>query len=182
MSITGSGPDDPQKVGTPIADLLAGMYGAYGVLAALLERGRTGRRHGGAHLAAGGDGRGARLPVDPLDGRRRGRPRPGQPPRFDRPYGLFHCADGFVQIAVGSEGLWQRFCAGFDLDPATPGLATNGQRVANRERLIELVEGVFAGWKAADCWPGWTRSASRRARCGPSTRCTPGSRPAARAC
>jgi crotonobetainyl-CoA:carnitine CoA-transferase CaiB-like acyl-CoA transferase len=42
MSITGSGPDDPQKVGTPIADLLAGMYGAYGVLAAVLERGRTG--------------------------------------------------------------------------------------------------------------------------------------------
>jgi formyl-CoA transferase len=36
MSLTGSGPEDPQKVGTPIADLLAGMYGAYGVLAALL--------------------------------------------------------------------------------------------------------------------------------------------------
>ena len=66
------------------------------------------------------------------------------------PYGLFHCADGFVQIAVGSEGLWRRFCAGFDLDPATPGLATNGQRVAHRDRLIGIVEGVFAGWKAAD--------------------------------
>ncbi len=66
------------------------------------------------------------------------------------PYGLFHCADGFVQIAVGSEGLWRRFCAGFDLDPATPGLETNGERVANHDRLIELVEGVFAGWKALD--------------------------------
>jgi len=43
MSITGSGPEDPQKVGTPIADILAGMYGAYGVLAALLERAGTGR-------------------------------------------------------------------------------------------------------------------------------------------
>jgi len=43
MSLTGSGPDDPQKVGVPISDLLAGMYGAYGVLAALLERERTGR-------------------------------------------------------------------------------------------------------------------------------------------
>src|SRR3954469_4048612 len=42
MSLTGSGPQDPQKFGTPIADLLAGMYGAYGVVAALLERGRTG--------------------------------------------------------------------------------------------------------------------------------------------
>src|SRR5690606_1563801 len=43
MSLTGSGPDDPQRVGVPIGDLLSGMYGAYGVLAALLERERTGR-------------------------------------------------------------------------------------------------------------------------------------------
>ena len=43
MSLTGSSPEDPQRVGVPIADLLAGMYGAYGVLAALHERQRTGR-------------------------------------------------------------------------------------------------------------------------------------------
>src|SRR6186997_2390847 len=43
MSLTGSGPEDPQRVGVPIADLLAGMYGAYGVVAALNERHRTGR-------------------------------------------------------------------------------------------------------------------------------------------
>src|SRR5205807_891264 len=43
MSLTGPAPDQPQKVGVPIGDLLAGMYGAYGVLAALLERERTGR-------------------------------------------------------------------------------------------------------------------------------------------
>jgi crotonobetainyl-CoA:carnitine CoA-transferase CaiB-like acyl-CoA transferase len=43
MSVTGSNPDDPQRVGVPIADILAGIYGAYGVLAALHERTRTGR-------------------------------------------------------------------------------------------------------------------------------------------
>ena len=43
MSVTGSGPTDLQRVGVPIADLLAGMYGAFGVLAALQERERTGR-------------------------------------------------------------------------------------------------------------------------------------------
>ena len=64
------------------------------------------------------------------------------------PYGLFHCRDGAVQIALGSEGLWKRFCAGFDVDPATPGLATNAERVGARERVIELVEGVFADWDA----------------------------------
>ena len=41
MSITGE-PGQPTRVGVLIADLLAGMYGAYGVLAALLERERTG--------------------------------------------------------------------------------------------------------------------------------------------
>ena len=41
MSITGT--EQPTKVGVPIADLLAGMNGAYGVVAALHERDRTGR-------------------------------------------------------------------------------------------------------------------------------------------
>src|SRR6478752_1058911 len=43
MSLTGPNPDDVQRVGVPIADLLAGMYGAFGVVAALRERDRTGR-------------------------------------------------------------------------------------------------------------------------------------------
>jgi formyl-CoA transferase len=150
MSITGSGPDDPQKVGTPIADLLAGMYGAYGVLAALVERGRTGKgtvvrtsllaATVGVHAFQS-----TRWTVAGEVGRAQGNHHVSI-----APYGLFHCADGFVQIAVGSEGLWQRFCAGFDIDPAAPGFATNEQRVTNRERLIELVEGVFAHWKAAE--------------------------------
>jgi crotonobetainyl-CoA:carnitine CoA-transferase CaiB-like acyl-CoA transferase len=150
MSITGSGPDDPQKVGTPIADLLAGMYGAYGVLAALVERGRTGKgtvvrtsllaATVGVHAFQS-----TRWTVAGEVGRAQGNHHVSI-----APYGLFHCADGFVQIAVGSEGLWRRFCDGFELDPAAPGLATNGERVANRGRLIELVEGVFAGWKALD--------------------------------
>jgi crotonobetainyl-CoA:carnitine CoA-transferase CaiB-like acyl-CoA transferase len=60
------------------------------------------------------------------------------------PYGLFRCRDGAVQIAVGSEGLWRRFCAEFGLDPEAEGLGSNGARVAARERVIEIVEGVFA--------------------------------------
>ena len=150
MSLTGSNPDDPQKVGTPIADLLADMYGAYGVLAALLERARTGVgkvvRTSLLSAVIGVHGfQSTRWTVAGQVGRAQGNHHASI-----APYGLFHCADGFVQIAVGSEGLWRRFCAGFDLDPATPGLATNGQRVAERDRLIGIVEGVFAGWKAAD--------------------------------
>ena len=148
MSLTGSGPDDPQRVGVPIGDLLAGMYGAYGVLAALHERSRTGRGQVvrtsllaavvGVHAFQG-----TRWTVAGEVGRAQGNHHPSI-----APYGLFHCRDGAVQIAVGSEGLWKRLCEGFGLDPATEGLATNPERVADRQRTISVVEGLFATWDA----------------------------------
>ncbi len=150
MSLTGSGPEDPQKVGVPIADLLAGMYGAYGVLAALVERERTGEgRVVRTSLLAATVGvhafQGTRWTVAGTVGRAQGNHHASI-----APYGLFHCADGSVQIALGSEALWRRFCAAFDVDPETPGLATNGERVDNRERTIEVVEHAFKDWKAAE--------------------------------
>jgi crotonobetainyl-CoA:carnitine CoA-transferase CaiB-like acyl-CoA transferase len=149
MSLTGSGPDDPQKVGVPIADLLAGMYGAYGLLAALHERERTGQGSVvRTSLLAATVGvhafQGTRWTVAREVGRAQGNHHASI-----APYGLFHCADGTVQIAVGSENLWRRLCAGFDLDPATPGLETNSDRVANRPQTIEFVERAFAPWQAA---------------------------------
>ena len=149
MSLTGPGPDDPQRVGTPISDLLAGMYGAYGVLAALHERERTGvGQVVRTSLLAATVGvhafQSTRWTVAGEVGRAQGNHHASI-----APYGLFRCRGGSVQIAVGSEGLWRRFCVGFDLDPEAPGLATNSQRVANRDRLIELVESVFSNWSAA---------------------------------
>jgi crotonobetainyl-CoA:carnitine CoA-transferase CaiB-like acyl-CoA transferase len=148
MSLTGSGPDDPQRVGVPIADLLSGMYGAYGVVAALNERHRTGRGTVvrtsllasvvGVHAFQG-----TRWTVAGEVGRSAGNHHPSI-----SPYGLFHCRNGSVQIAVGSESLWQRLCEAFGLDPAAPGLATNPERVANRARVIEVLEAVFAEWDA----------------------------------
>ncbi|MFT4081662.1 MAG: CoA transferase [Nocardioides sp.] len=150
MSLTGSGPEDPQKFGTPICDLLSGMYGAYGVLAALHERERTGRGQVvRTSLLAAAVGvhafQGTRWTVAGEVGRAAGNHHASI-----SPYGLFRCADGAVQIAVGSEALWQRFCAAFGLDPAAQGFATNPDRVERREEVIALVEGVFATWKATD--------------------------------
>ncbi|MDF9717822.1 CoA transferase [Nocardioides sp. ChNu-99] len=149
MSLTGSGPDDPQRVGVPIADLLSGMYGAYGVLAALHERTLTGvGRVVRTSLLAATVGvhafQGTRWTVAGEVGRAQGNHHPSI-----APYGLFRCRDGAVQIALGSEGLWRKFCAGFDLDPAAEGLATNSERVGARERVIAVVEEVFASWDAA---------------------------------
>jgi len=148
MSLTGSGPDDPQRVGVPIADLLSGMYGAYGVLAALHERERTGRGTVvRTSLLAGVVGvhafQGTRWTVAGEVPRAQGNHHPSIVP-----YGLFHCRDGAVQIALGSESLWRKFCEEIALDPAAEGLATNEERVAARERVIEVVETAFADWDA----------------------------------
>ncbi|MDT9593427.1 CoA transferase [Nocardioides zeae] len=146
MSLTGSGPDDPQRVGVPIADLLSGMYGAYGVLAALHERATTGvGRVVRTSLLAAVVGvhafQGTRWTIAGEVGRAQGNHHPSI-----APYGLFRCRDGAVQIALGSESLWRRFCAGFELDPDAEGLATNQERVGVRERVIEVVEEVFSTW------------------------------------
>ena len=144
MSLTGSGPDDPQRVGVPIGDLLAGMYGAYGVLAALLARERTGRGQVvrtsllaaivGVHAFQG-----TAWTVAGKVGQAQGNHHPSI-----APYGLFHCAGGTVQLSCGSESLWRKLCVAFGLDPEAPGLATNGERVGNRQQVIELLESAFA--------------------------------------
>ena len=150
MSLTGSGPDDMQRVGVPIADLLAGIYGSYGVLAALLERERTGKgKVVRTSLIAGMVGvhafQGTRATVAGQT------PEPGgnHHPSLS-PYGLFRCDDGAVQISVGNENLWQKFCAAFEIDPATEGMGDNASRVANRPAVIELIESKFAAYGPDD--------------------------------
>ena len=142
MSITGT--SQPTKVGVPIADLIAGMNGAFGVVAALLERATTGRgRVVRTSLLAGMVGvhafQGTRWTVA------------GEVPGLAgdhhpsiAPYGMFATASAPIQIACGSEGLWRDLCEALHLDPAEDGLATNPERVANRDRLIEKLEGLFA--------------------------------------
>ncbi len=137
MSLTGPSPDRPTRVGVPIADLLAGMYGAYGVLAALHERERTGRgRIVRTSLLAAVVGvhafQGTRCTVA------------GEVPKASGdhhpsicPYGLFHAMDGVVQIAVGSDELWRRFAAKFGVDRAE--WSTNPARVADRDAVIAAV-------------------------------------------
>ncbi|MGZ4641353.1 MAG: CaiB/BaiF CoA transferase family protein [Blastococcus sp.] len=144
MSLTGSGPDDPQRVGVPIGDLLAGMYGAYGVLAALLDREQTGRGQVvrtsllaaivGVHAFQG-----TAWTVAGKVGRAQGNHHPSI-----APYGLFHCKGGSVQVACANESLWRRLCTEFGLDPEAPGMATNGDRVEHRDEVIALLEQAFA--------------------------------------
>ena len=144
MSLTGPSPDEPTKVGVPVGDLLAGMYGAYGVLAALHERTATGRgRVVRTSLLAGIVGvhayQGTRWTVGGEVPVAMGNAHPSI-----SPYGLFRTADAPVQVACGSEGLWRAFAPLVGLDPADERFASNAARVARRTELTELIEAAFA--------------------------------------
>ncbi len=142
MSITGVG--QPTKVGVPIADLLAGMNGAYGVMAALFERERTGRGRVvrtsllasvvGAHAFQG-----TRWTV--------GHEVPGLSGAQHAsiaPYGMFRTSSAPVQVACGSQSLWRSLAASIGLDPEDPDFATNEDRVSNSVRLVERMEEIFS--------------------------------------
>lgn len=144
MGVTGPVGGPPTKMGVPITDMLAGMFGAYGVVAALHERERSGRgqRVTTSLLAAA-------VGVHAFQGTRwtlGGEvPEPGgnHHPTI-APYGAFAAADGHVNIAVGSEGLWRRFAPTVGLDADDPRYATNADRVAHRGALVADVEAVLA--------------------------------------
>jgi formyl-CoA transferase len=146
MSVTGPAPDQPTRVGVPVGDILAGMYGAYGVLAALTERNRTGRgqvvRTSLLAAAVGAHAyQGTRYTVAGEV------PKPGgnYHPSIC-PYGLYRAADGFVQIAVGSDALWQKMAPAFGLD--RPEWALNRDRVRDHDAVNAAVDAAFGRQQA----------------------------------
>ncbi|MFC7491441.1 MULTISPECIES: CaiB/BaiF CoA transferase family protein [unclassified Knoellia] len=153
MSVTGPSADEPTRIGVPIGDLLAGMYGAYGVVSALHERNTTGTGRVvrtsllaavvGAHAFQG-----TAYTVAGQVGHAQGNHHPAL-----SPYGLFHCQDGDVQVACGSESLWVKLAEGFDIDPRTPGLGTNRERVAHPDLVRSTLNTAFATWQLDDLLP-----------------------------
>lgn len=144
MSLTGPA-GEPTKVGVPIGDLLAGMNGAYGIVAALFERERTGRGRVvrasllssivGAHAFQG-----TRYTVA------------GQVPTGEgnhhpsiAPYGIFRTADVSIQIACGNDAIWRRLCQVLDLFVEDPRFASNQLRVQHRDRVTAVLETVLRG-------------------------------------
>jgi crotonobetainyl-CoA:carnitine CoA-transferase CaiB-like acyl-CoA transferase len=149
MSVTGSRRDDPQRVGVPIADLLAAGYGAYGVLAALHQRSRTGRGQIVrtsllAAVVASHGYQGTAWTVAGVRGEARGNHHPSIVP-----YGLFHCGESVIQIACGNDAQWRKLSGAFELD-VDAGLATNPQRVARRADVIKILEDAFSALTAAE--------------------------------
>ncbi|MGH3443842.1 MAG: CaiB/BaiF CoA transferase family protein, partial [Nocardioidaceae bacterium] len=149
MSLTGASADDPTKVGVAIGDLLAGMYGAYGIVAALHERTRTGRgRVVRTSLLASIVGvhafQGTRWTVAHDVPHAIGNHHPSI-----APYGLFHTADAPVQIACGNDNQWRALAGLLGVDPGR--FAANRDRVENRDQLIEVIESALAS-DGAEAW------------------------------
>jgi formyl-CoA transferase len=71
------------------------------------------------------------------------------------PYGLFHCADSPVQIAVGTEGHWAALCRVLDL-PVDPRFDTNRGRVSFSDDLIAVVNTALSTWNVADVLDAFT--------------------------
>jgi len=145
MSITGEENRPPIKVGVAITDVGAGMYAAIGILAALLRRNKTGE--------------GEYIDVSMLDGTiswltyQSGRyfasgevPKPmGSGHPLIVPYQAFKTKDIYINIAVGNDSLWRKFCETMGLDIADdPKFSTNAKRVENKEELIKILNEILS--------------------------------------
>ncbi len=144
MSVTGSAEQAPVRIGVPVSDVLAAVNGALGVCAALLRRHRT--RSGAvvrtsllaaavsAHTFHGTNWTVSGVLPEPSGNHH---------PRI-APYGAFRCADGLVQVGVGSQGLWRRFAPIVDIDPDAPPFALGSSRLTNRDDLTAAIEAAFS--------------------------------------
>jgi crotonobetainyl-CoA:carnitine CoA-transferase CaiB-like acyl-CoA transferase len=152
MDLTGFADGPPVKVGTSIADLVAGMSAAHGITLALYARHRTRRGQkveismvdvmaslltyqAGIYFGTG------QRPV------RRGNAHPSIVP-----YEVFRAADAYLVLGVANNSLWERCCAALERPELArdPRFDTDGRRVENRETLVPLLNEILAGRPAED--------------------------------
>lgn len=145
MSVTGEPGRPPVKAGLPITDLGAGMFALAGILAALVERERSGR---GQHVETSLVDAGLALSVweatEYFSGR--GVPTPlGSAHRMSAPYQAFRCADGWVTVGAANQRTFERFARllGHAEWLEDPRFASDGTRVAHRDALASAIEAVM---------------------------------------
>ena len=146
LSVTGT-EETPSKAGPSIADIAAGMYAYSNILAALLQRNRTGR---GQHIDVSMLESLVEWTSYPLYYAFDGQP---PPPRTGAshatiyPYGPFPTGDGqTVMFGLQNEREWTQFCAKVLRRPELaedPRFKGNAQRVANRDEVRRLIVEAF---------------------------------------
>mgnify|MGYP003986431747 FL=1 len=146
MSVTGDPDGDPQKSGIPISDLIAGMYAAVSINAALRHREITGD---GQQIDIGMlDTSAAILSIMGANYLSTGKvpPRLGNAHPNIVPYQSFPTADGDIILAVGNDGQFERFCAlaGCEELATDERFSTNAARVGNRDVLVPQLRDIIA--------------------------------------
>ena len=138
----------PLRAGTSVVDIMAGMFGAFGIVLALKQRDRTGK--GGLVESALFESvvflMGQHLAITAMNGA----PPPPMPERVSSwaVYEIFATSDGQQMfIGITSDGQWKRFCEIFKQPAlaADPKLATNNQRIEARPWLVPKIAEVFKG-------------------------------------
>ena len=145
ISVTGEPGRHGVRAGVSIADITAGMYAAFGILAALHARRRTGEGQfvdvsmlegqlgilTGAFGAYFADG----IVPQPM----------GTAYGMLLPYQTFRTRSRDIAVGIGSDKLWKTFCPLLDLPQLVedPRYVNNAARNANREPLIELLQSRF---------------------------------------
>ena len=146
MSITGEPDGEPQKIGIAVTDIGAGMWSAFAIMAALHHREKSGE--------------GQYIDISMLDAqvawltyqaafffangeapKRMGAAHPTLVP-----YQAFMCNDGkYINVAVGSERIWGRFCQGMNREDLKdhPDYATNSVRVNHRGAMVSMLQEIF---------------------------------------
>ena len=152
MSITGPAEGEPHRVGVAVTDLFTGVYSATAILAAVIERERTGK---GAHL----DMSLLDCAVSVMANQAMNYLASGQPPGRTGnwhpnlvPYQVFEVADGHIIIATGNDGQYQRLCRVLGLEALIddPAYLRNADRVANRAALSAALSAETCRWTKAD--------------------------------
>ena len=133
-----------------------------------------------ADLAARRHRRGARLPGDPVDCRRRGAGTRWQPSSGHWAVRLFQPADGIVQVAVGNDAQWRVFGRRGGPAPTTPASPLRGSGWSTVPSLSAPSKGNWPPTRRSVAAAGWPTPGCRRARFAPWTRSTSGSRHSAR--
>jgi len=142
MSVTGEPDGAAMRAGPPIADLVAGLYGALGICAALVRRGRTG--HGETVGASLNNRMISMLGFLAANYLATGEPpaRTGNDHAIVAPYGLFRTKDGAVAVAPSQEQSYQRLVDALGMPELRddPRFHTNDLRVENRRAINAAIE------------------------------------------
>lgn len=148
MSVTGAPGGQPQKVGVAFTDIFSGLYSVIAIQAALHQRQLTGR---GQHIdIALLDTAVAVMANQGMNYLASGKA-PGMMGNAHPnivPYQVFDCSDGWIIIATGNDGQFQRLCEVLELEAlgTAQAYATNADRVENREALIEALMARTKQW------------------------------------